>query len=265
MDVFISITYGLKFSVCGDYRGAPLSLTLDFNRKLNMEFDLYSNVQGVAKKVHEELKSYINASSTEYSIAKKAEQLLSKFGVYETWYHSVPAFVLLGSRSCLSISGKDYTPSNEKVGDVNLVTVDLSPMKENILGDCARSYTVENGIVVDIPKSKEFLEGLSVEKKLHQDMMSFVKPSTKFSELFEFGNSLIKEYGYENLDFLLNLGHSIEKKLSDRLFIDSECHAELGSVKFFTFEPHIQKFGCKWGFKNENIYYFNEKKSICVL
>jgi hypothetical protein len=33
----------------------------------------------------------------------------------------------------------------------------------------------------------------------------------------------------------------------------------LGEAKFFTFEPHIRKKAGEWGYKNENIYYFNDE------
>ncbi len=200
--------------------------------------------------------------STEESIVQKSIDILSEYGISETWYHNVPAFVLLGSRSCLSISGRDYSPSNEKVGKINLVTVDLSPSLEGIWGDCARSYFIENGQCTVNPQLVEFQEGQTAEAELHLKMKEFVTPKTKFSELFEFGNIKIKEFGFENLDFLGNLGHSIEIQTSARRFIDKKCRESLGSVQLFTFEPHIKKIGGMWGFKHENIYYFTKSGQV---
>ncbi len=230
-----------------------------------MNIDLYKNIQKIAKIVHENLRDYIKRTSTERTIAEKAIELLAENGVTDTWYHGVPAFVLLGSRSCMSISGKDYRPADEEVGQTNLVTVDLSPMIGNIWGDCARSYFVENGVCTINPYLEDFQDGKNVELSLHNAMKDFVTPSTLFSELFEFGNQIILEKGYENLDFLGNLGHSIEIAPSHRLFIDKNCHEPLGSVNFFTFEPHIRKAGGRWGFKHENIYYFDDINSAVEL
>jgi len=227
-----------------------------------MEIDNYSKVQSIAKQVLDDLKFEINAKSTEASIATKAAELLAEYGVKDTWYHNVPAFVLLGERSCLSISGRDYTPAQAEVGSTNLVTIDLSPKVDGIWGDCARSFIIEEGKVVKHPSDHEFQEGLKVEAQLHEAMKSFVTPNTKFSELFEFGNNLIFSLGYENLDFLNNLGHSIELNPDNRRFIDSNCHDQLGSVGLFTYEPHICKNGGIWGFKHENIYYFDEGSRI---
>ncbi len=83
--------------------------------------------QKSAKQVLSDIAGFISPKETERSIANFAVHRLSEKGLQNTWYYSCPAFVLLGSRSCLSISGRDYTPSEEPVGRKNLVTVDLSP------------------------------------------------------------------------------------------------------------------------------------------
>ena len=230
-----------------------------------MELEIYRDVQNIAKKVHDHLGDFIHSESTERTIAKKASELLSDFGAKDTWYHGVPAYVLLGSRSCLSISGRDYQPADERVGETNLISVDLSPMVGDIWGDCARSYSVEKGTVTKYPQKRDFQEGYTVEKELHKHMKAFVTPETRFSELYEFGNHQINELGFENLDFLGNLGHSIEKDSANRRFIDESCHEKLGDVPLFTFEPHIRKLDGIWGFKYENIYYFNSVGRVIEL
>ncbi len=230
-----------------------------------MELDSYREVQNIAKRVHDHLGLFINSASTEHFIAAKAEELLSEFGATETWYHHVPALVLLGSRSCLSISGKAYTPGTEEVGETNVITVDLSPLVGDIWGDCARSYFVEGGQCVACPSCTFYADGLATELELHELMKSFVCPETLFSELYEYGNKQIELLGYENLDFLGNLGHSIEKKTAHRKFIDKTCHAQLNEVAYFTFEPHIRKVSDKWGYKHENIYYFDKSGTVCEL
>jgi Xaa-Pro aminopeptidase len=235
------------------------------SRLNNLELQPYQEVQSIAKQVLASLSGTITSSSTERSIAESAIKLLVDLGISETWYYDVPAFVLLGSRSCLSISGKDYRPANEPVGQTNLVTVDLSPCRGDIWGDCARSFVIENGQCTSDPVNLEFQEGLAAQTQLHKKMTEFMKPETKFSALFELGNQQIKDIDWENLDFLSNLGHSIETRPANRKFIDSNCHAQLDSVRFFTFEPHIRKPNGKWGFKHENIYYFNDSGKVIEL
>lgn len=231
-----------------------------------MDIEKYAGVQKVAKDVLEELKNHIFVTSTEQEIANKAKELMADSGVTETWYHSVPAFVLLGNRSCLSISGRDYIPSNEVVGLENLVTVDLSPSINNIWGDCARSFIVEEGQVIDQPKNKHYSEGIEMECFLHHEMKEFVTLETTFEQLFFFGNNLISKNGWLNLDFNGNLGHSIETSPDKRRYIEKNCSTKLSEVKLFTFEPHIRrKNEGIWGFKHENIYYFNDSGIVKVL
>lgn len=222
-------------------------------------------VQKIAKQVLAEIADEISAESTERSLVEAAETLLARHGVFETWYYDCPALVLLGSRSCLSVSGRDYVPSEERVGQSNLVTIDLSPKMATSIGDCARSFVVEDGRVVNAPSSKEFREGVSVILELHAAMRRFVTSETRFSDLYHFANEEIVAAGYENLDFLQNLGHSITSCLADRLFIDRDTCEILGSVEYFTFEPHIRRQGEQWGFKHEEIYGFDAKGRLDML
>ena len=113
------------------------------------KFDVceYKKIQSIAKNVLDEIKSFIKPENTEKEIVEECKLLLKKNGIGETWYYDCPSLVLLGSRSCLSVSGKNYVPSEEMVGNENLITIDLSPLKDGVWGDCSRSFVVEDGIV----------------------------------------------------------------------------------------------------------------------
>lgn len=216
------------------------------------------HVQSIAKEVMSDLALTITASSTERTIVESAVRLLSWRGIVDTWYYECPAYVLLGSRSCLSISGRDYVPADESVGDTNLVTIDLSPSIGSVWGDYARSMCVEGGKVVESPASLAFCDGLDIERDLHGMMAGFATPNTSFHELYEFANDAIRAAGYENLDFMSNVGHSIEKRREDRTYVARGNDRKLGDVSCFTFEPHIRRKGGRWGFKREDIYFFHE-------
>lgn len=225
----------------------------------------HSEIQTIAKAVLSDLADSIRPTDTEYTIAERATSLLADQGIVETWYYNCPAFVLLGARSCLSISGKNYIPSAEQVGLFNLITVDLSPLRYGAWGDCARSFAIEDGRYISEPQSLEFKRGIEVQNLLHLAMQQFVTPNTTFAELFDFGNTEIKHLGFENLDFLGNLGHSIATAREDRCYIEPDNQQLLGSVPYFTFEPHIRQAGHSWGFKHENIYYFNSEQKLMTL
>ena len=225
----------------------------------------YKTIQRTAKEVLEEIKHFIVKGVREKDIATECVSLLRKKGVAQCWYHGVPALVLCGSNSKKSVSGRDYIASEDTVSNTDLVTIDLSPSKENIWGDCARSFAVENGVVVDQPKDTNFVSGFRTETKLHEALLNFARPDTTFCQLHKFANDLIIKMGFENLDFKKNLGHSIETDINRRKYIEIGNTAPLSSVDYFTFEPHIAALKSRWGFKYENIYYFDDNGIICEL
>jgi hypothetical protein len=71
---------------------------------------VHREIQQAAKVVLHELAAQISATDTECSIAEKAYAGLCRPALAETWYYRCPAFVLRGTRSCLSISGRNYEP-----------------------------------------------------------------------------------------------------------------------------------------------------------
>ncbi|MBR7792577.1 aminopeptidase P family protein [Undibacterium sp. FT147W] len=222
------------------------------------EIEQHRQVQSAAKTVLQQMAGLITADDTEKSIAEKAHRLLQAQGYPDTWYHSCPALVLLGSRSCVSISGRDYQPNEERVGNDNLVTIDLSPTRDRFWGDCARSFPIENGRVTPTPQLIEFRNGLNFLKQMHQQMQALVGPQTTFGQLFDWANMRIRQNGFVNLDYRNNVGHSIANDKDQRQYIDSSNDIPLSEVGFFSFEPFIRLKGGKWGFKREGIFYFND-------
>ncbi|MDE2429492.1 MAG: aminopeptidase P family protein [Burkholderiales bacterium] len=218
----------------------------------------HKKVQLAAKSVLDRLAEAITPDDTEKSIAAKAYDMMKESGYTETWYYDCPALVLLGSRSCVSISGRDYQPCEETVGMSNLVTVDLSPTHQRYWGDCARSFPIENGRVTHSPQLLEFRNGLNFLEQMHTQMQKIVRPNTTFGQLFDWANMRIRQNGFVNLDYKNNVGHSIAIDRDDRQYIQSNNQLALGEVPFFSFEPFVRLKGGKWGFKREGIFFFNE-------
>ncbi len=225
----------------------------------------HRDVQATARAALAALGPTITAQDTEQSIATRAHDLLSYAGCADTWYHECPALVLLGSRSCLSASGRTYVPATEAVGDLNVITVDVSPSRKGVWGDCARTFFVENGRVVSQPANEAFQDGARVLRDLHDLVLASATPDMHLGLLFEMGNHAIARLGYENLDFKGNLGHSIVARLQDRSFVTRGNEQRLGEAGLFTFEPHVRRIGGSWGFKHEDIYYFDGSRRACVL
>jgi len=222
----------------------------------------HREVQAIAKAVLAETAHSITPASTERTIAETAQRLLAARGLPDTWYYQCPALVLLGSRSCLSVSGWAYVPGNEPVGELNLVTIDLSPRRGPWWGDCARGIYVEQGVAQSMPTDPAFFAGHEFVTSLHAQMRDFVTMGTTFQELYEFSNERIEAAGFENLDFLGNVGYSVATRSEDRLFIDRSNRSLLSDVSCFTFEPHVRACRGPWGFKHENIYFFNDEGKV---
>ena len=230
------------------------------------ELQKYRHVQSIAKETIEFLKSFIKQGVSAKEIKDAAENFMHEKGVNSFWYHNVGAFVLVGEETTISVSGREYKPTDLKVQSNDLVTVDLAPNIDGFWGDFARSFVIENGKVVELENSSllEFVEGIKKEQEIHRYFESLVNEEMSFEDIYIKLNSFIDNLGFENLDFKKNLGHSIAKNRDGQAWFTSGDKTKLKDVNLFAFEPHIKKKGGNYGFKMENIYYF-ENKNIIVL
>ena len=189
------------------------------------------------------------------------EEKLLELGADSFWYWDVGAFVFAGDETTVSVSGKQYVTSDRVIGNNDIITIDLSPQAGDIWGDYARTIIMENGKVVEdigLIENPEWKSNLQMEEKLHIELLRFATKEITFEKLYYHMNKYIVENGFVNLDFMGNLGHSIVKTKGDRVYIEKGNMTKFGDVKYFTFEPHIAFPDLKYGYKKENIYYFNE-------
>jgi len=222
----------------------------------------YVKAQNIARETMHALHGFITVGMNEKQIYEEAIALMTQKGSNGWWYHGLGALVLLGSRSIESVSGTQYQPSEDnRVAENDIITIDLAPTLDGYWGDYARTIFVEGGEVAreDQPGNQEFQLGLAAEQAIHAKLMAIASPVMTFETLFWELNAEIKTLGFENLDFHGNLGHSIEFDEADRIYIEEGnqvTFAECG--KPFTLEPHIRKMGGVFGYKREDIYYFDE-------
>ena len=194
-------------------------------------------------------------------VRRLCENYMLSHGADSFWYWNVGAFIFSGDRTAVSVSGREYKTDDRIIASEDIITIDLSPQKNSIWGDFARTLVIEEGKVVrniECIQNDEWRNGLKMEEYLHETMMRFVNADTTFEELFYYINGKILDCGYINLDFLGNLGHTIVLDKNDRIYIEKGNKEKLSSVKAFTFEPHISLPGSSYGFKKENIYAFFE-------
>ena len=228
---------------------------MKFAEVTNME---YKEVQKVAKDTIEYARKNIHSGMTLIEVREMLEKKMLVLGADSFWYWGIGAFVFAGNETAISASGAKYKTSDRVIAENDIITIDLSPQNNDIWGDYARTLIIENGHVIDEnnASSAEWRNGIQMEKSLHNEMQKFVTPDTTFEELYHYINRIIEENGYINLDFMGNLGHSIVKKKNDRIYIEKGNTTRLGDVSLFTFEPHISVPRSKYGYKRENIYYF---------
>ncbi|NMA06828.1 MAG: aminopeptidase P family protein [Ruminococcaceae bacterium] len=230
------------------------------NDSANPEIVKNKKAQQAAKKTMEELCETIRPGMSEKEIETFAIRSLEKNGSNSWWYHGVGALVLLGDRSTVSVSGREYYASEENIlKETDVVTIDLAPTIDGYWGDYARTLFVEEGrVYMDNPASAEFKEGVSAEISLHKLLTEAATPDMTFQDIFEMINAEIDRLGFVNLDYRKNLGHTIEEHEWQRLYIEEGNNSVIGYVaKPFTFEPHIKAAKGKFGFKREDIYYFD--------
>ena len=227
-------------------------------------FMQYKEVQKIAKDTMKFAKRNIHSGMTLLEIREMCERKMLELGADSFWYWGIGAFVFAGDETVASISGTQYETSDRVIEANDIITIDLSPQNADIWGDYARTFIVENGKVAEDEQivNDEWKRGISTEKILHEEMRRFVTPRTTFEELYYYMNEIIEDNGYINLDFMGNLGHSIVKKKDDRLYIEEGNKVRLGDVSFFTFEPHISIAGSRYGYKRENIYYFEGNNAV---
>lgn len=220
----------------------------------------HKDVQKIAKDTIEYIKAEIHPGMSLLDVRRLCEEKMLSLGADSFWYHNIGAFVFSGADTVLSVSGRKYKTADRILQSNDIITIDLSPQQNKIWGDYARTVIIEGGSVVqniaDI-RNDEWRNGLLMEEMLHDKLKEFATPATTFEELFYYMNRFISDSGYENLDFLGNLGHSIAKSRIKRIYIEKGNRAKLGDVEYFTFEPHIKKADGSFGYKKENIYYFS--------
>lgn len=225
----------------------------------------YYEMQNTARLTFEYIKSVIKPGMTLIDVRKLCETKLLELGADSFWYYDIGAFCFSGKDTTISISGREYTTPNIVIKENDIITIDLSPQCNNIWGDYARTIIIEKGLVknsINEITNVEWKNGLILEDKLHEKMKNFVNRNTTFNELFIYINDYIKQMGYVNFDFNGNLGHSIVKNKDDRVYIEKGNNLKISDVKLFTFEPHIGLKNSAYGFKKENIYYFEENNLV---
>lgn len=213
-------------------------------------------MQQLARQTLKALADHLHPGMTLYEICSFCEEMMLQNGADSFWYYDIGALVYARDQTRISISGKDYKTPDYALRENDLITIDLSPQKDQIWGDYARTLILESGRCISEVsqiQNEEWRQGLETENFLHRRVMEILTPQLTFEKLWMYFNQLIHDLGFQNLDFNGNLGHSIAKNKVDRIYIEKGNHTLLAETGLFTFEPHIAREKSKFGFKKENI------------
>jgi Xaa-Pro aminopeptidase len=219
----------------------------------------YKQAQTLAREALAAIHAEIKPGATEASLAASCIRLMDAAGSTGYWWYTTPAYILTGDTLRLSVEGDSYRPRDIPMGSNDMITIDIHPEVNGCWGDCARSYFLKDGVLVEpAAAGVEQAEGMATEAALHALIQAEARPAMTFRALHAIVAEELARRGYENLDFLGNFGHSIGGDVRRRAFIDAECAERLDSVPLFTFEPHIARPGQPLAFKFEEIYLFDE-------
>lgn len=206
-------------------------LVLVYKCRLKKLNNLYYQVKDRATIKH--IACTIKARLNLWDIKTLFEGYLLRNGADSFWYWDVGAFVFAGDETAISVSGKDYKVANRTIQENDIIMIDLSPQKDSIWGNYARTFVIENGIVcdeIDEIKKDEWRNGLQMETYLHKTLVDVTTSYMAFEELYYYMNDLIVKKGFLTLDFLGNLGYSIVKNKK------TEYISKRGIVKDY---PHL--------------------------
>lgn len=216
--------------------------------------DGYRRVQDAARSTLDRVIEFIKPGISEVDLVSKCAEIQTELGVDGYWYKSLPALVLVGNRTTLAISREPYEPSNTLTKETDLVTIDLNPSIDGYCGDYARTFYIEDGVAKRDPATnEEFIIGAHAEKHLHEVLKKLAYPHMAFEEIYEVMRIEIDKLGFEHLDYL---GHGVQRDMNRLDFFTPGTTRTLEEAGFFTLEPQIRLKGGIYGFKHENIYYF---------
>ncbi len=222
----------------------------------------YFAMQDLGRETMDYVRSIVKPGMNLRQLRAECEEYMLSRGADSFWWCGVGAFMFSGDETAVSVVPESgYEAADKLIGSDDIITIDLSPQRQGVWGDFARTLILEDGkLVRDIKdiKNEEWRGGLFMEELLHETLLDIAGEDMTFEELHGRIDALAEEKGYRNLDCLGNFGHSIERRDEDRIYSEKGNVCKLSSVSMFTFEPHISLPGSKYGFKKEDIYYFKD-------
>ena len=77
------------------------------------------------------------------------EQYLLDNGADSFWWDNIGAFIFSGDETAVSVLPDRYEASDKCIEDNDIITIDLSPQRNGVWGDYARTIILQDGKVVE--------------------------------------------------------------------------------------------------------------------
>ena len=221
--------------------------------------------QDLCRDTMDAIMRFIVPGMTERQIKEELDRLLVEKGATSFWYHGLGGACHVGARTLTRRSGRAYNPTDTKVQNHDIITVDLAPAIDGYWGDFTRTVFVEDGSVVlneDDVQDEKYAFALKCEKHLHAFVLKTAVSDMTYEQLYYLVQEQLEMLGAQNLDPGGNFGHSLNFDQADRVYIMPGNTARLADYPGFTFEPFLQCKDCDFGIRRENIYYFDENHQL---
>ena len=179
---------------------------------------------------------------SEREIAARAEELARAGGATRFW---TPVAVGTGSGNL--VCHPDFPPTDRRVGEVDLVWLDLTPDFAGWPGDVTRSVVIGN----DAARERVLADC----ERIEQALIASIRPGMPANELFAIARALLDQEGYELLDLLGNIGHDLAYGAVVTGFIDPRNETPMWGC--WAIEPHIGMNGI--GSKVEDLVWVGEE------
>lgn len=157
--------------------------------------------QRLAREVAELAVDALWAGMTERELARWAEETLRARGSTGLW---TPTNVGFGANSLKCFPTE--LPGDHMLWNIDAGFIDVHPVVDGWWGDCTRTF-----VVGDHP---DYFEAKAEIERIHETVMAAAHPGMAANELWSAFNDCIAGTGWNHLDRLGNIGHSIGQNVS---------------------------------------------------
>jgi len=186
---------------------------------------------------------------TELEIELAASDRMREGGAEHVW-----TITTVGTGPNAHFCFPTHPPTDRATGDRDLVMIDVQPITPaGFWGDCTRCR-----VIGDYPAASQALQDL---EKMHYEVIAQCRPGMPANELFGMSAARLAAEGFELLDLLANIGHSLAPGAA---YIDAFIDASNATPMWgaWAIEPFAKREGI--AVKVEDLVWFGRDRCVIV-